>query len=83
MSVQSAKDFLVKVSTDTTTADKAREAHEAALISVAQQEGFDISAEDLRAAMSEVSLLDDLAADDADEVVGGFTGRDSLRVLKF
>ena len=80
MSVQRAKDFLVKVSTDRTTADKAREAHEAALLSVAQGEGFDFSAEDLRAAMSEVSLLDDLAANDADAVVGGarFTGRDSF-----
>lgn len=80
MSVQQAKDFLVKVSTDPATADKARQAHEAALLSVAQQEGFDISAEDLRAAMSEVSVLDDLTAGDVDEVVGGarFTGRDSL-----
>lgn len=78
MSVQQAKDFLVKVSTDTATADKARDAHEAALLSVAQQEGFTFSAEDLRAAMSEVSVLDDLTADDADTVVGGFTGRDSF-----
>jgi predicted ribosomally synthesized peptide with nif11-like leader len=80
MSVQQAKDFLVKVSTDRATADKAREAHEAALLSVAQQEGFDISAEDLQAAMSELSLLDDLAADDTDAVMGGarFTGRDSF-----
>lgn len=80
MSVQRAKDFLVKVSTDPATADKAREAHEAALLSVARQEGFDLSAEDLRAAMSEVSVLDDLTADDLDEVVGGrrFTGRDSF-----
>jgi predicted ribosomally synthesized peptide with nif11-like leader len=78
MSVERAKDFLVKVSTDPATADRAREAHEAALLSVAQQEGFDIGAEDLRAAMSEVSLLDDLAVDDADAVMGGFTGRDSL-----
>lgn len=80
MSVQRAKDFLTKVSTDRATADKAREAHEAALLSVAQQEGFDFSAEDLRAAMSEVSLLDDLSADDVDDVVGGatFTGRDSF-----
>lgn len=80
MSVQKAKDFLVKVSTEEATADKAREAHEAALLSVAQEEGFDISAEDLRAAMSEVAVLDDLAADDVDDVVGGatYTGRDSL-----
>jgi predicted ribosomally synthesized peptide with nif11-like leader len=83
MSVQRAKDFLVKVSTDTATADKARQAHESALLAVAQQEGFDISAEDLRAALSEVSVLDDLAVDDADAVVGGFTGRDSLRVQMF
>lgn len=71
MSVQGAKDFLVKVSTDPTMADKAREAHERALLSVAQQEGFEFSAEDLRAAMSEVSVLDDLATSDADAVVGG------------
>lgn len=77
MSVRTAKDFLVKVSTDEAVADKAREAHEAALLSVAQQEGFDISVEDLRQALSEVSVLDDLAADDADAVVGGFVGRDS------
>lgn len=80
MSVESAKDFLVGVSTDDALATKARAAHEAALVSVAQQEGFDVSAEDLRAAMSEVSVLDDLAVDDADAmgVVGGFTGRDSF-----
>ena len=80
MSVQRAKDFLVKVSTDAATAEKARQAHEASLLSVAEQEGFDISAEDLRAAMSEISVLDDLAADDLDAVVGGaaFTGRDSV-----
>ena len=83
MSVQRAKDFLVKVSTDAATADKARQAHETALLSVAEGEGFDISAEDLRAALSEVSVLDDLAVDDADAVVGGFTGRDSLSVRMF
>jgi predicted ribosomally synthesized peptide with nif11-like leader len=83
MSVQRAKDFLVQVSTDVETAGKAREAHEAALLSVAQQEGFDIGAEDLRAALSEVSVLDDLAADDADAVVGGFTGRDSFHIQMF
>lgn len=80
MSVQQAKAFLVKATTDPATADKARDAHEAALLSVAQEEGFDVSAADLRAAMSEVSLLDDLTADDADEVMGGrtFVGRDSF-----
>lgn len=80
MSVQGAKDFLVKVSTDPAMADKAREAHETALLSVAQHEGFDFSAEDLRTAMSEVSVLDDLETDDADAVVGGrpFVGRDSF-----
>lgn len=50
MSVRRAKDFLARVSTDQATTDRARDAHEAALLAVAQQQGFDISAEDLRAA---------------------------------
>jgi predicted ribosomally synthesized peptide with nif11-like leader len=83
MSVQLAKDFLVKVSTDAETADKARQAHEAALLAVAKDEGFDIGAEDLREALSEISVLDDLAVDDADAVVGGFSGRDSAFVHIF
>lgn len=80
MSVDKAKEFLVQVSTDEQMADKAREAHEAALLAVAQQSGFDIGADDLREAMSEVDMLDDLALSDSDQVVGGraWTGRDSV-----
>lgn len=71
MSVQQAKDFLVQAHTDTATADKVREARDAALVSLAQEEGFDISAQDLQAAMSEAAVLDDLAVADVDDVVGG------------
>lgn len=80
MSVEKAKEFLVKVSTDKEVAEKAREAHEASLLAVAREFGFDIEAEDLREAMSEIELLDDLTVTDADQVVGGkaFTGRDSM-----
>lgn len=80
MSMEKAKEFLVKVSTDKQMADKVREAHQASLLAVAQESGFDIDADDLRAAMSEIELLDDLGLTDATEVVGGvpFTGRDSV-----
>lgn len=84
MSVEKAKEFLVKVSTDERMAGKAREAHEASLLAVAQEFGFDIGADDLREAMSEVEMLDDLDLTDTDQVVGGrrFTGRDSVTFMK-
>lgn len=84
MSVEKAKEFLVKVSTDDGTAKKAREAQEASLLAVARESGFDIGADDLREAMSEVEMLDDLAMTDTDQVVGGarFTGRDSVTFMR-
>lgn len=69
MSVQQARDFLDKVGTDSATAYKAHVAHQAALVSVAEQEGFEFSVEDLREAVSEISVLEDLPTSDADEVV--------------
>lgn len=80
MSVQRAKDFLVKVSTDKQMAEKVREAHEASLLAVAHESGFDIDADNLRAAMNEIEMLDDLDLSDATEVVGGdpYVGHDSV-----
>jgi predicted ribosomally synthesized peptide with nif11-like leader len=54
MSVQKAKDFLVHIATDQAASEKARAAHEAALMQVASGLGFSFSASDLREAMDDM-----------------------------
>jgi len=54
MSVQKAKDFLAHIATDQAASEKARAAHEAALMQVASGLGFSFSATDLREAMDDM-----------------------------
>lgn len=61
MSIQLAKDFLVKVATDEAVAKKAEAAQRAALLGCASELGFAISEDDLNSALDEVDELDDIA----------------------
>jgi predicted ribosomally synthesized peptide with nif11-like leader len=61
MSIQLAKDFLVKIATDEAAAKKAEAAQRAALLGFASELGFAISADDLNSALDEVDELDDIA----------------------
>ena len=83
MSVEQAKQFLVKISTDEEAADKAREAHEASLLKVAEELGFTLEASDLEAAMGAIAEVDELSDDELDEVAGGITPSLSFRPSLF
>ncbi len=79
MSVEQAKEFLVKIATDEEAADKARRAHEASLLKVAEELGFSLDASDLEAAMTSIAEIDELTDDELDEVAGGVTPTLSFR----
>jgi predicted ribosomally synthesized peptide with nif11-like leader len=71
MSVQKAKDFLVHIATDEAAAAKARAAHEAALLALAKELGYSLSAAELRDAMADIEDLDELSDDALEGVAGG------------
>jgi predicted ribosomally synthesized peptide with nif11-like leader len=71
MSIQNAKDFLVHIATDEAASGKARQAHEAALLTLAAEMGFSFSAADLQAAMDDMSNLDELSAAELLGLAGG------------
>ncbi len=83
MSVEQAKEFLVKISTDEEAADKARQAHEASLLKVAAELGFTLDASDLETAMAAIVEVDELTDDELDEVAGGVTPSLSFRPSLF
>lgn len=70
MSVQKAKDFLTHLATDQAASEKARAAHEAALMQVASGLGFSFSATDLREAMDDMGQ-GDLSAAELHGIAGG------------
>lgn len=84
MSAQKARDFLVHIATDQAASEKARAAHEAALMQVASELGFSFSAADLREAMDDIGQLDDLSSAELHGVSGGMisTGRISTGGLR-
>lgn len=71
MSLQKAKDFLAHIATDQAASEKARAAHETALMQVASQLGFSFSAADLRQAMDDMGSLDELSASELSSLAGG------------
>jgi predicted ribosomally synthesized peptide with nif11-like leader len=75
MSVQKAKDFLVKIATDEAAATKARAAHESALLVVAKELGYSFDATDLRDAMADIEDLDELSPEALEGVSGGLHPR--------
>lgn len=81
MSVEQAKEFLVKIATDAEAADKARLAHEASLLEVAKELGFSMTGTDLEAAIEEIAGIDELSEEELDEVAGG-VGRHSFRSVR-
>ena len=68
MSIQMAKEFLVKVATDESLARKAADAQRAALLDLAKKAGYSFSDADLNSAMDEV---DELSEADLRHVAGG------------
>jgi len=71
MSAQKAKDFLVHLATDQAASEKARAAHETALMQVASELGFSFSTADLREAMDDIGQLDELSASELSSLAGG------------
>jgi len=71
MSIQTAKEFLVKVATDEAAATKAQAAHESALLNLARQMGYTFSENELRQAMSDVEELDELSESQLSTISGG------------
>jgi predicted ribosomally synthesized peptide with nif11-like leader len=71
VSLKHAKDFLVKIATDAEAAERARLAHEASLLAVAKELGYDLNASDLEAAMAEIVEIDELSDEELDQVAGG------------
>jgi len=71
MTIQTAKDFLVKIATDEAAAKKAQAAHESALLNLARQMGYTISESELRQAMADVEELDELSESQLSTISGG------------
>ena len=74
MSVDKAKEFLVDVSENEDAADQIEQAYLSALVEVSSQLGYDLTSEDLSVAIEDMSGL----GEDADDVEGFFTIRDSV-----
>ena len=71
MSIQVAKDFLVKIATDVKAAEDAQAAHEDSLVGLGKRMGFAFSAADLREAMTAIDELDELSEIELESVAGG------------
>ena len=71
MSIQVAKDFLVRIATDVKAAEEAQAAHEESLVGLGKRLGFAFSAADLREAMTAIDELDELSATELESVAGG------------
>ena len=71
MSIQVAKDFLVKIATDVKAAEEAQAAHEDSLVGLGKRMGFAFSAADLREAMTSIDELDELSESALESVAGG------------
>ncbi|MBP7775752.1 MAG: Nif11-like leader peptide family RiPP precursor [Acidobacteria bacterium] len=71
MSVQSAKEFLVKIATDEQLATRAEDAQRGALLGLAQELGYAFSDGDLSSAMEDVDELDKLSDADLRSIAGG------------
>lgn len=71
MSIQVAKDFLVKIATDVQSAKEAQAAHEDSLVGLGKRMGFAFSAADLREAMTAIDELDELSQTELEGVAGG------------
>jgi predicted ribosomally synthesized peptide with nif11-like leader len=75
MSIELAKEFLVRVATDESLAPQADEAQRAALLGLAKKVGYSFSDADLNAAMGQIDELDELTAADLQHVAGGLLRR--------
>lgn len=71
MSIEQAKEFLVKISTEDEAARKAEEAHFASLLQTATELGYELSGDDLRQAMEDISSFSELSEDQLASVAGG------------
>ena len=71
MSIQVAKEFLVKIATDAKAAEEAQAAHEESLVGLGKRMGFAFSAADLREAMTAIDELDELRESALEGVAGG------------
>lgn len=71
MSVEKAKEFLIKATTDDAVATRAGDAYLGALQSVASELGYDISAAELQAAMDDLNAFSELSEAELDAVAGG------------
>jgi predicted ribosomally synthesized peptide with nif11-like leader len=72
MSIENAKEFLVKISTDEAAARKAEEAHFRSLMETAADLGYEVSEEDLNQAMEDISSFGELSEDQLEAVSGGY-----------
>jgi predicted ribosomally synthesized peptide with nif11-like leader len=77
MSVEKAKEFLIKASTEQETSLKADQAYRESLLSVAKEMGYEFDADELRAAMEDLSSFGELSEGELEQVAGGIY-RDSL-----
>ncbi|HEX7277456.1 MAG TPA: Nif11-like leader peptide family RiPP precursor [Acidimicrobiales bacterium] len=74
MSAEQAKEFLARVDSDDAVRASVQDAYTEQLVRVATGLGYDVSADDLKAATSEMTDLgDELSLSDLESVAGGGT----------
>ncbi|HEX7277455.1 MAG TPA: Nif11-like leader peptide family RiPP precursor [Acidimicrobiales bacterium] len=81
MSAEQAKEFLARVDSDDAVRASVQDAYTEQLVRVATGLGYDVSADDLRAATSEMTDLgDELSLADLESVAGGGFSMGGLRL---
>ena len=84
MSIENAKEFLIKTSTESEAITKAERAYLESMLKVAKAMGYEISEDELRAAMEDLSSFGELSEQELGGVVGAHrspTDFDSLALL--
>jgi predicted ribosomally synthesized peptide with nif11-like leader len=78
MSVDKAKEFLIKASTDEDTATKVEKTYLASLLAVAGDLGFELREDELMAAMEDLSSFGELSEQELDQITGAKAWNDTM-----
>jgi predicted ribosomally synthesized peptide with nif11-like leader len=82
MSIEKAKEYLVKLTESEEAARKADEAHVKALLDLSGEMGFELEERDLREAMDEMCGLGELSEEDLEAVAGGYVSSGFLMLRR-
>jgi len=78
MSVEKAKEFLIKTSTEEEAAAKADQAYWESLLKVSKEMGYEFGEEELQAAMEDLSSFGELSEGELEQVAGSGAWNDTM-----